>query len=189
MEEVARHFAVAARTVDRWVKDGCPRDPRGWFELSAVGRWREARERARSAREKAPLASAEARWRMARAQAEEIRLAQLRGTLLDREDVERGRVARLVAVRRRLLALPRSAAPILAGLTPREIEAWLDGWARDAIRAFAEEVQPEDAGGPGSDEASPARASTTLAGEYDDPNDLAEPAVDLPGPQARAATA
>ena len=77
-------------------------------------------------------------YRKRKAQLMELQYKEAVGDLLPKEEVEKGQVARIMAVKRAFLALPRSAAPQLVGLEPREIEAFLTERVRDIITRFAE---------------------------------------------------
>ena len=57
--------------------------------------------------------------------------------VLDKEEVEKGRIARILAVKRAFLALPQAIAPILAGKVAGEIQASLTNRIREIIGQFA----------------------------------------------------
>ena len=56
----------------------------------------------------------------------QIEVDQLREKLVSAEEVEQGRVQRVVSLKNSLLGLGRSLAPILEGLAPQEIQAAID---------------------------------------------------------------
>lgn len=137
--------------------------PDGW-SLEEVRRWHAGKQRERLARKRtshrraarAPVPDAEVegvgeleqasldldteqkRWatkyRRAKAEQEELRLEQLRGSLIPRAEVESMFAARVHEIAAKLDGLGRSLAPQLAGLTPREIEDRIN----DATRAIRE---------------------------------------------------
>jgi hypothetical protein len=96
---------------------------------------------------KADTSGRDERTRLAAARAAKLELerAILAGRYVRRADVERGRVARVVAVRARLLALPLLAGE-LAGLAAGEIETRLTREVETMLAEFAGEA-PVVAGG------------------------------------------
>ena len=67
----------------------------------------------------------------------ELRNQQLEGDLVPIADVERGRVERVSMVRNRLLGLPASVAPRLAGMDAAKIEGELDLEIQSILEAFS----------------------------------------------------
>jgi len=84
-------------------------------------------------------AVAAARKELADAAKRELEVAQRRGDLLERAEVERGRVQRILVVKQGLTALPAKLAARLVGRTQEEIQAELDAEVDTLLRAFAEE--------------------------------------------------
>lgn len=77
--------------------------------------------------------------RKIRAQADtyEVSLARERGRLLDADEVERGRIARITAVRHALMGLGASIAPQLAGQPAVECQRLIDDACRRICEQFA----------------------------------------------------
>jgi hypothetical protein len=147
--ENARALAVAlgctARKVQYLYESGLPRNADGSYDVAAALAWRDAHARKR--RPKGDAAErANTAYRVAKAAREQLALARDRGLVIERAAVERGRVARCLALRRRLEVLPRAAAPILQGLDARAVEAWLDAWVRDTLIGYAGDPWPAEAG-------------------------------------------
>lgn len=134
--EVADLFGVSAVAVGLWVtRDGCPKGVDGRYDLREVLRWHR-----RQAMQKSPeAAQSKSMERKRRAEAEmtEMKLKEMKGELVSRVDVDRGRVARIQVVKRALLRMPRSLAPVLVGMDMREIEAYMGERIRDIIGEFA----------------------------------------------------
>ncbi|MDD5487244.1 MAG: hypothetical protein PHW65_06800, partial [Dehalococcoidales bacterium] len=84
------------------------------------------------------------------------------GELVSSEEVERGRISRIIAVKRAFLALPTRLAPVLSMQEPREIEVILYEAISEIIDEFAGVVNENtetgqtnlDAGGTAGVEAS-----------------------------------
>lgn len=138
--KLAGIYRLTTSAISAWhVKDGCPRNADGSYDLSVVIGWREGRIQAAADRaaEAGSGSVALERWRVARAAQEEIRLAAMTGEYLPRAEVEEGRVARVLTLKRAMLGLPRAVAPVLAGMEPREIQAYLTDRIRAMIGEFA----------------------------------------------------
>ena len=133
MEEVAKVMDVAYRTVQRWKKDGMPTTKEGFYDLDEIKVWHEQRN----------LDQAEDRayWNTKilkhKATLLEMEVKKATSELMPREEVERGRIARIIAVKRSFLALPTRMAPVLAMKEPREIEAELYQAIIEIIEEFA----------------------------------------------------
>lgn len=142
--DVAKLYQVDPSAVSKWVsRDKCPRNADGTFDLAAVIAWREERLSAAAETEKTGGKSEELeRWRRHRADLAELDLKFRRGQLLDRAEVERGRVERVQIVKAALLALPRLLPPILIGMEQREMTIAIRERVEAICREFAGQKQP-----------------------------------------------
>jgi len=143
--ELARELGITTRTVKNWVRDGCPKTDDGNFNVEAVRTWRDDRgdddldEEARAA---------DVTWKRLRAARAKLEYDEAAGKLVPRDEVERSRVERVLAVKEQLLALPTRIASRLAGLDPRRVEVVLTEELRRVIEEFArgsvgnEDVEP-----------------------------------------------
>ncbi|HUW32963.1 MAG TPA: hypothetical protein VM223_15250 [Planctomycetota bacterium] len=147
-KELGQVFGVTARTVQYWTVEGCPRNADGSYSILAVQQWKAAREHTAQADaeedEDDELGGHskefwEARYRRIKSELARLELDKATGKLLEAEEVEKGRVARITIVRRKLLPIPRQIAPALVGLEPHEIEAALAERLRDICVEFAGE--------------------------------------------------
>jgi len=159
MEEVARVMGVSYRTVQRWRQDGMPTTQDGFYDLDKVKDWHAARN------EKDELQESKEYWEERifsyKASLLEMDVKKATGELVSREVVEKGRISRIIAVKRAFLALPRVLAPRLAMKEPREIETELYEAISEIIDEFSGvnddiengqgNLEPE--GTPGVDEA------------------------------------
>jgi hypothetical protein len=130
-KELAEAFEVSTRTVKNWVSRGCPRGKDGLFSFEAVAAWLETWKPDEDGK------SAESEFRHWRAKLAELKYLEAAGDLIPRDEVERGRVQRVLAVKERLLGLPGTLAPLLAGQDARAIQGILTDKIREAIEAFA----------------------------------------------------
>lgn len=146
-EEVAAHFGRTKRSIVNWGKKGMPALPSGYYDLEAIAQWafREGLIPEIPGASSSPdpeaggLGKAHYEIELRRLQAElkRIELDKEMGKLIPLEEVEAGRVARVMAIKRGLLAVPRAMAPQLVGLEAREIEALLQEKVRELIGRFA----------------------------------------------------
>ena len=140
--EVARAFGVQPRTVRNWVEAGMPRRADGTYDIVAIATWR-VENRARREDARAPEGEHSRDWyeteyRKVKTEHEQLKLDVALGKLLLREEVDKGRVARVLAVKRALLRLPKAVAQPLADLAePRLIEAYLRDRVREIVAQFA----------------------------------------------------
>jgi phage terminase Nu1 subunit (DNA packaging protein) len=135
-EKVAKALKVSVRTVYYWEKDGMPTTPEGNYDLLDIKAWRMTRQRHKdlsdSEKDKWDIA-----YRRNKALLLEIEYQKVLGSLIPKEEVEEGRVARILMVKREFLALPQRLAPVLAMKEPREICAILEEAICEIIDDFA----------------------------------------------------
>jgi len=124
------------RTVYYWEKDGMPTTPEGNYDLLDIKAWRMTRQRHKdlsdSEKDKWDIA-----YRRNKALLLEIEYQKVLGSLIPKEEVEEGRVARILMVKREFLALPQRLAPVLAMKEPREICVILEEAICEIIDDFA----------------------------------------------------
>ncbi len=136
MEEVAKVMEVSYRTVQRWKKDGMPITTDGHYNLDAIRLWHDGRATAEGEE-----AQGKAYWdekiRKYKATLLQLDLAKATGELVSRKEIETGRLARITAIKRALLAIPTRLAPVLAMKKPREIETHLYETIAEIIDDFA----------------------------------------------------
>lgn len=150
IREVAAHFQKTTRTIKNWAKYGMPHTDHH-YDLKAIEAWAVTREpplipkpavqESQTQDAETVVVSAKTHWeteyRKIQAQLKQIELDKAQGLLIPVEEVEDGRVARIMAVKRELLAVPRSLAPQLIGLEAREIEAMLTEKMREICGRFS----------------------------------------------------
>ncbi len=132
---VGRILGVSRQAVGHWGKRGCPKNSNNTFDLSQVIQWREEQTRAELLNEKDSPALE--RKRQAEAGLKELDLEERLGQIVPLEEVEAGRVARVLVVKRALLGMPTQIASTLVGLDARQISALLKERVRGIIAEFA----------------------------------------------------
>jgi phage terminase Nu1 subunit (DNA packaging protein) len=139
-DDIAKAFDVTERTVRRWIRDGMPVAQDGSYSLLDIKEWRERRSKKGSKKTKpedADQPNWESRFRRAKALKAELDYKRAHGELISVEEVEAGRVERILVVKKALLGFPKQVAPQLAGLGPREIQTILDQRIREVIAKFS----------------------------------------------------
>lgn len=146
-EEVAQAFKVSVRTVQYWIRDGMPVAGDGQYDLTEIQAWRlmlQGRGGKRKGESDATDKDWETEYRKFKALLAELDYEKALGEVISKDEVERSRVARVLAVKRALLALPRTLAPQIKGLEPREIEVIIMDRIREIISLFAGENLPKE---------------------------------------------
>ena len=134
--EVAGFFGVSTTTIKQWWSGGCPGKTDDGYDLAAMLRWRDERDKARAQDQHGNGAvPRDARDRRAHYQAEltRIRYETEVGRYVKRDEYERALVKRSGWFVNVLQWLPGALAPVVAGKTVTE--------ARRIIRERCREVQ------------------------------------------------
>ena len=142
--QLAEVLNRSSRRVQQLAADGIiPKAARGRYPLEAVTAFIRFLE-ADTARGPADLQAERARLTRAQADLAEATLAQRRGALLAREDVDAAMIATLGRVRSRLLAVPsKCAAEAAHSGDPREAEGVIKAAVYDALAELSQ-TTPED---------------------------------------------
>lgn len=124
-------------TVGNWVRrSGCPRNKDGTYDLAQVIKWREERIESKHAQSET-LEDTKEKIAKVDLQRKELALERDLLEVIPKDEVETGRVARVVVLKRTMLALPRRMSSVLEGLEAREVEAILNEHLRDLISQFS----------------------------------------------------
>lgn len=148
-DQVAKVFRVTVRTVRYWVQSGMPVMKNGRYDLAEIVAWKFIRDQSLLTEGRKNGDDWVGLYRECKAKIEEIKLWTIKGNVIPKQEVERGLVQVSIAIKRALLALPRSIAPRLVGLEPREIEAVLRERVEEIINLFAKELIFGKTGKPG----------------------------------------
>lgn len=136
--DVAKAFGVKKRTVEYWVENDMPKRDDGTYSLIDISAWR-----SKPKEEKPKEEGWDDKYRKAKAELAQLNLAEKRGLLIAREEVDAANVAKVLAVKRALLAIPKQIAPSLAGREAREIQARLTARLEEVIARFADgQIEP-----------------------------------------------
>lgn len=124
--DLCKIFRVTAPTIGRWVQIGCPKLKRGVFLVSDVLYWwaENIYEAKLETEEKdESLKNARQRYWKAKAEKEEINIAQLKSELIPKKKLADLWGSRVVEVKQGLLNLADRLPPILESKTQPEIRA------------------------------------------------------------------
>jgi len=134
--EVAHALGVDKRTVERWSGLGMPVTSEGNYDIMDIKAWRMTRQRYRNLGE-TEKDKWDIEYRKNKALLMKIEYEKTLGQLISREEVQKGRIARILAVKSSFLALPTRLAGVLAMKEPREIESILYESICEIIDEFA----------------------------------------------------
>ena len=121
---VSELFDVTTVTIGNWVKSGCPKVRRGTFELRAVMLWWAENiyeTKIETGETDDTLKNARQRYWQAKAEKEEINIAQLRKSLIPKKELAQLWGARVTEVRQGLINLTDRLPPILVSKSQSEI--------------------------------------------------------------------
>jgi hypothetical protein len=136
--EVASALRVDKRTIERWVSDGMPREPEGYYNLIDIQAWRMVKNEKENDPDEKEKIKWDIKYREYKARLAEFELKKAYGQVINRDLVEAGMIARILAVKSALWALPKVVAPVVAGMDPREAEAYLRERIKEIFLQFAE---------------------------------------------------
>ena len=142
--QLAQALGCSKRHIQQLAKDGIiPKSDRGRWPLEAIAAFI-AYLQADARRGPADYALERARLTRAQADVAELALAERRGDLLAREDVDAAMIATLGRVRSRLLAVPsKCAAEAAQSGDPREAEGVIKSAVYDVLSELSQ-TTPED---------------------------------------------
>lgn len=135
-EQVAKAFKVTHRTVQRWVREGMPKTPDGFYDIIDVQAWRLLKNN-RGNDTETDKEKWDTKFRQMRALLAEMEYKKRLGELITREEVEQGRVRRILIVKGALLALPKRLAPQVVNLDVRRAEEIIKIRIEEIINDFA----------------------------------------------------
>ena len=157
--DLAEARGVSLNTVYGWVRQGCPTNKDGTFDLREVSEWL-------SKRGASKVGSLEKeRARLAREQADKLEMenAQTRGELVHVDDAAAAVECVVVAIRAKALSLGSKLAPqVVVCSNVNEVKAIIDAGADSFLREIAE-INPAGARGPGPGDPDEAAAGASAA--------------------------
>lgn len=135
-EQVAKAFKVTLRTVQRWIREGMPKTSEGFYDIIEVQAWRLLRNNHGIATD-TDKEKWDTKFRQMRALLAEMEYKKCLGELVSRDEVEEGRVQRILTVKTALLALPRYLAPQVVNLEIHKAEQVIRLRIEEIINDFA----------------------------------------------------
>ena len=133
----AAYAGVSVRTIRNWKAEGMPVAADGGYFKGMLDFYKKNEGRQPTEERKAGLA-ADADYKTIRATLLQMELDVKQGKLVPFEEIERGRVNRILTVKRALLGLGRMLAPQLAKVKDeKRIAAIINTECRDMIKSFS----------------------------------------------------
>ncbi len=133
-EEVAKAMRVSTRSVEHWVKDGMPKTAEGNYDLIEIQAWKAIKNQKKTSQDGSE--NWDKKYREYKARLAKLELQKAEEKVISRDEVEKGQVERILSVKRALLSLPKAIAPIVGGMEPREIEAYVTEKINEIINQF-----------------------------------------------------
>ena len=137
-EQVAKAFKVALRTVQRWTREGMPKTSEGFYDIIEIQAWRIMKKTHGQATTDSDKEKWDTKFRQMKALLAEMEYKKRLGELMTREEVEEGRVRRILVVKRALLSLPNRLAPQVVNLDVRKAGEIIRIRVEEIINNFAE---------------------------------------------------
>ena len=135
-KDVAKTFGVSVRTIRNWVKNGMPARKDGGYDLSEIYRWKLEKD-GETGDEGKQKHHWEIHYRQYKALLAEIDYRKALGELVTREEVEEGRIQRILTVKKALLGLPARLAPQVVNLDIKKAEEIIKIRIEEIINDFA----------------------------------------------------
>lgn len=129
----AKALKCSARTIRNWIGEGAPVRPDKTYDIRALDQWRKERDNRRKPTEAESVDIERKKTQLRLLKMEE---KQKMGELISLQEVEKGRVARITAVKSELLAMPRIAKQ-LENMPARQIEVILKQKVNAIIKKFS----------------------------------------------------
>jgi len=136
--EVSKAFRVSYRMVQYWALDGMPKTPEGHYDLNEIQAWHLTK-----LQEKKGLKDPESikwvdRYRQFKALEAEFDYKRKLAEFVSREEIEEGRVQRILALKKAFLSLPKRIVPQMYGREMREMQSVLEKRIKEILNEFAE---------------------------------------------------
>ena len=125
---------MSERTIRRWVKNGFPRAEGGGYPAAILDIFK---KNDGSADSKEQLREEEIGYKSAKRRLIEMELAIKEGRLITKEQIEKERIERILAVKRVLLSLPRKLPGRLRGKGTRKMQEIIKREVEQAIGVFS----------------------------------------------------
>jgi phage terminase Nu1 subunit (DNA packaging protein) len=136
-KEAAAYAGVSVRTIRNWKAAGMPVAADGGYIKNLLDFYKN-NEGKQPTEEKKQALSADADYKTVRAKLLAMELAVKQGELVSIKEIEKGRVARILAVKRALLGLGRKFAPRLVHIKDeRKMAAVINEQMKEIIRRFS----------------------------------------------------
>lgn len=136
-DDVARTFGVTGRTIRNWIQQGMPvRENEGGYDLAEIYRWKVEKdgEDGDGGNQKHHW---EIHYRQYKALLAEIEYRKALGELITKEEVDQGRVQRILTIKKALLGLPDRLAPQVVNLDVKSAKQVIKIRIEEIINDFA----------------------------------------------------
>jgi phage terminase Nu1 subunit (DNA packaging protein) len=133
--QVGKTFGVSERTVYNWLRNGMPVTESGHYDIDAIYAWKIEREA--DGKDVGLRQKWETHFRQYKALTAEIEYRRKLGELVTKDEMEQGRVQRILIIKRALLGLPARLAPQVVNLEIKKAEEIIRIRIEEIIGDFA----------------------------------------------------
>jgi hypothetical protein len=147
---VAEHFGVSVRQIRNWERAGMPGRSGRSYDLVEIHRWRDQKQgRGGEGDSRQGFLSVgrgkdfqEERLKKAQADLKEMEVRRERGELVERREISRLFVDRVVCVKQGLVSLSRALPPLLVACTgEREMEVIISAQVRSLLENYSRAIE------------------------------------------------
>jgi hypothetical protein len=136
-KKAAKYAGVSMRTIRRWVKNGMPRTSDGHYFKKMLDFYAD-NEGNQPSEAKKKIQTADADYKDSKAKLMQIELEERQGELVPLDEIEAGRIQRIMTVKRAFMGMGRTLAPQLAKIKDeRRIQKIINDQVRAIIDNFA----------------------------------------------------
>lgn len=133
--QVGKTFGVSERTVYNWLRNGMPVTESGHYDIDAIYAWKIEREA--DGKDVGLRQKWETHFRQYKALTAEIEYRRKLGELVTKDEMEQGRVQRILIIKKALLGLPARLAPQVVNLEIKKAEEIIRIRIEEIISDFA----------------------------------------------------
>jgi phage terminase Nu1 subunit (DNA packaging protein) len=135
----AEFFGVTERALLEWVKRGCPKESRGWYDIKAVMEWRGSTTGPKAAElsAEARKIAAEAKFKEAKAAMAVMDQAVMEGKYIEKAEVDRTWATVGTQLKANIMAWVRTLTPVLAHQDMRSVEKVMTGAVYDLLEQLS----------------------------------------------------
>ena len=138
-QDACEFFGVSREALSGWVKRGCPKESRGWYDIKAVMDWRGSTTGPKAAEvsNEARKVAAEAKFKEAKAAMAVMDQAVMEGRYIEKAEVDRTWSTVGTQLKANIMAWVRTLTPQLAHQDMRSVEKVMTSAVYDLLEQLS----------------------------------------------------